>query len=140
MRLITCHDADVALSQPSSSLQMPAHGPLMLIRGEPSLQIWQSWLVPATAADLEHQRAHRAAALSADDHTHDHAHEHGHGHGHDQGHDHGDHVHEERAIVEQNAVDAEGDAPERSRLTQAFIKVRFGCRPGPEQHTSSTLR
>jgi hypothetical protein len=32
-------------------------------------------------------------------------------------------VHEERAEVEQKAVDAEGDAPERSRLIQAFLKV-----------------
>ena len=95
-------------------------------------QIWQSWLVPATAEDLEHQRTHRAAVPSADDHAHDHAHEHGHEHGHGH-HDHGDHVHEERAIVEQNAVDAEGDAPERSRLTQAFIKVAPGSRHCPKR-------
>ncbi len=99
----------------------------MLKLGPVFSQIWQSWLVPATAEDLEHQRAHRTAVPSADEHVHEHGHEHGHGHGHGHhGHDHGDHVHEERAIVEQNAVDAEGDAPERSRLTQAFIKVGFG--------------
>ena len=91
----------------------------MLTAADRIAQIWQSWLVPATAEDLEHQRAHRAAVPSADDH---HAHEHEHGH-----FDHGDHVHEGRAQVEQNAVDAEGDAPERSRLTQAFIKVVPGA-------------
>ena len=87
------------------------------------MQVWQSWLVPATAEDLEHQQAIRAAAPAAA-HERDHDHDHGHGHhGHHHGHDHGDHVHEERAEVEQKAVDAEGDAPERSRLINAFLKV-----------------
>ena len=34
-----------------------------------------------------------------------------------------DHVHEERYEVEQKAVNAEGDDAERSRLTQALVKV-----------------
>lgn len=36
----------------------------------------------------------------------------------------GDHVHEGRFEVEQEAVNREGDAPERARLTEALVKVQ----------------
>ena len=48
-------------------------------------------------------------------------HHHAHDHHHD--HDHGDHVHEARTVVEQNAVDKEGDDSAQRRFPEAFIQV-----------------
>lgn len=86
------------------------------------IEIVQPWLEPATEQDLVTQQKTRIKPLfharnEREQHKHKHEHEHEHdGHGHD-------HVHEERLQVEQNAVDAEGDDSERSRLITALVKV-----------------
>ena len=66
------------------------------------VEIYQAWLQPAAAADLEAQAARRSALHShaqdgGTDAGHEHAHGPAHAHGHAHSHgpvDHGDHVHE----------------------------------------------
>ena len=86
------------------------------------VEVYQAWLEPATPAQLQQQQ-------EGNHHLHPHTHEHGH-HGHGKQHGdpqvigHGDHTHESRNIVEQNAIDLEGeDDVERSRLSEALVKV-----------------
>jgi len=52
--------------------------------------------------------------------SHSYAHDHHHHHGED---DEADHVHEERTVVEANAVEKEGDAADRSAFFPALLKV-----------------
>ena len=86
------------------------------------VEIYQAWLKPATKSQLEKQQ-HGAH------HAHQHKHEEGHHgvgqqHGDPQAIDHGDHVHEGRTVVEQNAIDLEGqDDAERRRLSEALIQA-----------------
>lgn len=114
------------------------------------VEIYQAWLKPATKAQLEQQQQHQQQHdHHAHQHSHDdghhgvgdqhgdpqavdhghHVHEHGHPgtgeqHGDPQAVHHGDHVHEGRTVVEQNAVDLEGqDDAERRRLSEALIQV-----------------
>ena len=85
------------------------------------VEVYQAWLEPATKEQLQTQQQGKDHA-----HTHAHAAQHGHGqqHGDPQSIDHGDHTHEGRSVVEQNAIDLEGeDDVERRRLTEALIKV-----------------
>ncbi len=88
------------------------------------VEVYQAWLELATKEQLQTQQQGKDHA-----HTHAHAAQHGHsGHGQQHGDpqsvDHGDHMHEGRSVVEQNAVDLEGeDDVERRRLTEALIKV-----------------
>jgi len=86
------------------------------ISGEPSdtvdVEIYQPWLEPATAEQLQQQREEAKASRELHGHVHHevhHAHHHEHHHEHDHEHkdkklkpgviDHGDHVHEERQQV-----------------------------------------
>ena len=88
------------------------------------MEVYQAWLEPGTKEQLQTQQQGR-------DHAHTHANtaQHGHGghgqqHGDPQAVDHGDHTHEGRSVVEQNAIDLEGeDDVERRRLSEALIKV-----------------
>lgn len=87
------------------------------------VEVYQAWLEPATKEQLQTQQQGKDHAHT---HTHATAAQHGHGqqHGDPQSVDHGDHTHEGRSVVEQNAIDLEGeDDVERSRLTEALIKV-----------------
>lgn len=90
------------------------------------VEVYQAWLEPASQQDLDHQHEHRQSLHEhgdKHDHGHDHA-GHGHQHGEPQVIDHGDHTHEARSVVEQNAVDLEGqDDQERRRLSDALVKV-----------------
>lgn len=87
------------------------------------VEVYQAWLKPATKAQLEQQQ-------HDDHHTHPHRHEQGHHglgdqHGDPQAVDHGDHEHEGRVVVEQNAIDLEGqDDAERRRLSEALIQAK----------------
>lgn len=87
------------------------------------MEVYQAWLKPATKAQLEQQQ-------HDDHHTHPHRHEQGHHglgdqHGDPQAVDHGDHEHEGRVVVEQNAIDLEGqDDAERRRLSEALIQAK----------------
>lgn len=86
------------------------------------VEIYQAWLKPATKSQLQEQQ-HGAH------HAHQHKHEEGHHgigqqHGDSQAIDHGDHVHEGRTLVEQTAIDLEGqDDAERRRLSEALIQA-----------------
>ncbi|KAL3136313.1 hypothetical protein ABBQ38_005578 [Trebouxia sp. C0009 RCD-2024] len=86
------------------------------------VEIYQAWLKPATKAQLEQQQ-HGAH------HAHQHKHEEGHHgighqHGDPQAINHGDHVHEGRTLVEQTAIDLEGqDDAERRQLSEALIQI-----------------
>ena len=88
------------------------------------VEVYQAWLEPATKQQLQTQQQGK-------DHAHTHAHadhrghdNHGQQHGDPQSIDHGDHTHEGRSVVEQSAIDLEGeDDVERRRLTEALIKV-----------------
>ncbi len=92
------------------------------------VEVYQAWLEPATKQQLQGQKQGRQHS-SSEAHGHDHTHQHGH-HGHGKQHgdpqviDHGDHTHEGRSVVEQDAIDLEGeDDAERRRLTEALVKV-----------------
>eukprot|EP00891_Asterochloris_glomerata_P009984 jgi/Astpho2/9984/Aster-06794 len=111
------------------------------------VEIYQPWLEPASQEQLqsqledaqrrsslitqqrqdpahEHSHSHSQGHGQPQQHEHSHEHAHGHEHGHEHSHEHGhDHVHEGRSVVEQNAVDAEGDDQERRRLTDALVKI-----------------
>lgn len=86
------------------------------------VEIYQAWLKPATKSQLEQQR-------HGEHHAHHHKHDEGHSgishqHGDPQVIDHGDHTHEGRTVVEQNAIDLEGqDDAERRRLSEALIQA-----------------
>ena len=88
------------------------------------VEVYQAWLEPATKEQLQTQQQGKDHA-----HTHANAAQHGHGgHGQQRGDfqpvDHGDHKHEGRSVVEQNAIDLEDkDDVERRRLSEALIKV-----------------
>ncbi|DBB01372.1 TPA: hypothetical protein ACH3X1_000040 [Trebouxia sp. C0004] len=88
------------------------------------VEVYQAWLEPSTKEYIQTQRQGKDHA-----HTHAHTDQHGHGshgpqHGGPQSVDHGDHTHEGRSVVEQNAIDLEGeDDVERRRLSEALIKV-----------------
>jgi len=94
-------------------------------------EIYHSWLLPATEAELEEQRQtmqkKRQASGDIGEHPdckrarHGEGHE-GHGHGHEGAHthDHGHEAHEERAVVEQRAVEAELPCP---AIAQALVDV-----------------
>lgn len=86
------------------------------------IEIYQAWLEPATQVELGHQHEHRH---ELHEHAENHSHPgHGHQHGDPQVIDHGDHTHEARSVVEQNAVDLEGqDDQERRCLSDALVKV-----------------
>lgn len=90
------------------------------------VEIYQAWLEPASQQDLAHQQEHRH---TLHEHAEDQSHPgHGHQHGDPQVIDHGDHTHEARSVVEQNAVDLEGqDDQERRRLSEVLIKVWTCC-------------
>ena len=89
------------------------------------VEVYQAWLKPASTSQLEQQNQHRH-----EHHAHQHSDDHGHHgqadqHGDPQAIDHGDHTHEGRTAVEQNAIDLEGqDDAERSCLSEALVKVR----------------
>uniref|UniRef100_A0A7S0RZI6 nitrile hydratase n=1 Tax=Chlamydomonas leiostraca TaxID=1034604 RepID=A0A7S0RZI6_9CHLO len=112
------------------------------------IEIYQPWLEPATQQDLEAQRAARRARVASlraagglvhkeeagahghhghhhhdHDHHDHHEHEHEHGHAHDHGDGSAPHVHEARCVVEQNAVDKEGEDSERRRLAEALVRA-----------------
>ena len=88
------------------------------------VEIYQAWLLPATQEQLESQQQgkHNVGPCA---YTHQHGQQ-GPGKQHDGAHgsDLKDHTHEERSVVEQNAVDKEGeDDAERRRLSEALVKV-----------------
>jgi len=83
------------------------------------VEVYQAWLEPATKEQLQTQQQGKHHAQ-----THTHQHGHGQQHGDPQLVDHGDHTHEGRSVVEQNAIDLEGeDDVERRRLSEALVKV-----------------
>lgn len=83
------------------------------------VEVYQAWLEPATKQQLQSQRQSRQQTQ-----PHTHQHSHSKEHGDPQVIDHGDHVHEGRSAVEQNANDLEGvDDAERRRLSEALVKV-----------------
>ena len=87
------------------------------------VEVYQAWLKPATKEQLEQQQHQHQR--HAHQHSHEHEH-HGHGdqHGDPQVIDHGDHTHEGRTTVEQNAIDLEGhDDAERRRLSEALVQA-----------------
>lgn len=89
------------------------------------VEVYQAWLEPATKERFQSQQQGKLhTSLHSHDHRH-HDHDHDHGrHGEGEAIDHGDHTHEGRAVVEQNAIDLEGqDDVERSRLSDALVKV-----------------
>jgi nitrile hydratase len=92
------------------------------------IEIYQAWLEAASEQDLQQQQQQSQQRREQEhDHHHSHAHSHDHAHDHDGQHgviDHGDHVHEARTTVEQNAVDKEGaDDAERRRFPEALVEV-----------------
>lgn len=83
------------------------------------VEVYQAWLEPATKQQLQSQQQSRQQTQ-----PHTHQHSHSKEHGDPQVIDHGDHVHEGRSAVEQNANDLEGvDDAERRRLSEALVKV-----------------
>eukprot|EP00026_Physarum_polycephalum_P006785 Phypoly_transcript_06837.p1 GENE.Phypoly_transcript_06837~~Phypoly_transcript_06837.p1 ORF type:complete len:491 (+),score=51.40 Phypoly_transcript_06837:144-1616(+) len=112
--------------------------------------IYQFWLEPSTREAMQshtqygnpqehshvhahghsHEHTHSHEHGHAHDHSHEHAHSHSHEHEHSHGHshshgtiDHGDHTHEARNLVEQKAVEAEGDDSEKKKLSEALIRL-----------------
>ena len=89
------------------------------------VEVYQAWLTPASKDQFDQQQHHVHHQRHSHEHEHNH---HGHGHGHQHGDpqavDHGDHVHEGRTVVEQPAIDLEGeDDEERSRLSRALVQA-----------------
>ncbi|KNC81677.1 hypothetical protein SARC_06007 [Sphaeroforma arctica JP610] len=84
--------------------------------------VYDMWLNDGTAAD-----SHAHVDLMKHSHAHAHddseAHSHSHGDGDGHAHDHGDHVHEQRSVVEQTAVDREGPLPPLAPLADTLEKV-----------------
>ena len=112
--------------------------------------IYQSWLLAASREDLDAQEAWAASIRSSlsgrgcvvsdhdhehhhdHDHDHEHGHEHHHDHDHDQDHEHGHehshdggepHVHEQRIVVEQRAVELEGEPQQGELYAKAVFRV-----------------
>jgi len=79
-------------------------------------EIFQSWLV---GSSLEAWKEQAAKA----ENVHKHAHHH-HGHSHEAV-DHGDHSHEARAVVEQNAVDKEGKPDLGQQFAELVVNAYF---------------
>eukprot|EP01062_Namystynia_karyoxenos_P028961 TRINITY_DN21850_c0_g2_i1.p1 TRINITY_DN21850_c0_g2~~TRINITY_DN21850_c0_g2_i1.p1 ORF type:complete len:501 (+),score=166.53 TRINITY_DN21850_c0_g2_i1:74-1504(+) len=76
------------------------------------VEIYHSWLEPATKADLEAQQRETEKRIGQ-----------GHTHHHGHGRDCGDHVHDPRHQVEQKAVDAEIPCPPIARaLVQVLLR------------------
>jgi len=83
------------------------------------VEVFQHWLEAPTTPTKIH--SHKCGD---DNHPHHHKESHHSHHEHEEhGHDHGDHQHEERAIVEQNAVDKEGDASPFETLANAVVSL-----------------
>ena len=117
------------------------------------VEIYQPWLQPASAAELEHFNSAGAwdpavattTGSGGDDaghvflgcpmdpaelphgHGNDHDHDHGHGHGHGHSHSHGEgddaHVHLSRPETEQLAVDREPDEAPLQPLAEALARL-----------------
>ncbi|KAL3155266.1 hypothetical protein ABBQ32_013196 [Trebouxia sp. C0010 RCD-2024] len=79
------------------------------------IEIWQSWLEPASKEDFDKQQSSR---IKAPEGFHN-------GAGHEHDHDHG-HEHEEREEVEKKAIKDEGDDAEKCRFIEALIKILTG--------------
>uniref|UniRef100_A0A7S2S6K6 nitrile hydratase n=1 Tax=Mucochytrium quahogii TaxID=96639 RepID=A0A7S2S6K6_9STRA len=71
------------------------------------VEIYQPWLLPAA---LEEYNAQQGKKKQKSCHSH-------------HGHSHGDHVHEQRGVVEENAVKAQGKETADERLARGFINA-----------------
>eukprot|EP00475_Leptophrys_vorax_P040249 TRINITY_DN7434_c0_g1_i1.p1 TRINITY_DN7434_c0_g1~~TRINITY_DN7434_c0_g1_i1.p1 ORF type:complete len:491 (-),score=119.06 TRINITY_DN7434_c0_g1_i1:1426-2898(-) len=94
-------------------------------RDSVEVDVFHSWLEKSGKAAFDEQtllsrdviRGNSEADCNHDDHHHSHGHGHGH-HGHDE-----DHEHEAREVVEQRAVDLEGEERPGTQFAKTFIQI-----------------
>jgi nitrile hydratase len=94
-------------------------------RDSVEVDVYHSWLEKSSQAAFNSQKLSRKVIKIESEADCNHGHSHGHGHGHG-GHHHDeedDHQHEAREVVEQRAIDLEGDERPATQFAKAVIQI-----------------